>query len=393
MALVRAERVLETSTTTGTGSLTLGGPVTGYRSFASVMSTSDTCYYAIVAVDSSGRPTGAWETGLGTLTGATTFTRTTVLASSNGGALVNLTSGTKQVFLTLTSTEIVNIVADIASKASATKVDVYSSNDTWTRPDGAKFVDVICVSGGNGGNSGALAANLTTSSVDASGGLGGTFGGLAARFFIPADALTPTVSITVGAGGAGGAARTTTGSSNGGGTAGGSSFGSYVTVSNSNSGTSGGNGGGVVDGVAANGNVGQIPALYRPVLALNYTSDASAVSYTSVANAATGGTAGTAANTNNATATGGNGGNGTTLTGASAGQISSGGGGGGGAGVISAGAATACIGGDGGNGGFPGGGGGGGGGAGAVRNSLPTGSRSGKGGDGGSGAVVVITRF
>lgn len=395
MALVRAERVLETSTTTGTGSLSLGGPVTGYRSFASVMATNDTAYYAIVAVDSSGRPTGDWETGLGTLTGATTLTRTTVLASSNGGALVTLTSGTKQVFLTLSSTEIVNIVADLASKASATKVDVYDANDTWTKPDGAKFVDVFCISGGNGGQSGALAATNTLAGVDAAGGVAGFFGRLSAAFSIPAEVLTPTVTVTIGAGGTGGASRTTVGTGNSGTNGGASSFGSYMSVSGSiDPGGAGGGGGSVADAIGGNGLAGSYIGIASSTLLFSMT----AVAYTNITNGGpsvipTAGTAGTGASTTNATATGTAGGAADNLTGAGAGRIAGRGGGGGGAGVTSAGAATACIGGDGGNGGWPGGGGGGGGGAAAQRSSLPTGSKSGKGGDGADGGVIVVTRF
>lgn len=97
MALQWKDRVLETSTTTGTGALTLAGAVAGFRTFASVCSVSDTAYYFIEAVNSQSVPTGEWETGLGTYSGANTLTRTTVLASSNGGAAVNFSAGTKRV--------------------------------------------------------------------------------------------------------------------------------------------------------------------------------------------------------------------------------------------------------------------------------------------------------
>lgn len=98
MALIKADRVKETSSTTGTGALTLGGAMTGYRAFSSVCTTNDTIWYAIQAVDGSGAPTGDWETGLGTYSGANTLTRTTVYASSNSNAVVNFGAGTKQVW-------------------------------------------------------------------------------------------------------------------------------------------------------------------------------------------------------------------------------------------------------------------------------------------------------
>lgn len=94
MPLIVADRVQETSTTTGTGAFTLAGSKTGFRTFASVLATNDTTYYTIVQAD-----VGAWEVGLGTYSGVNTLTRTTVLASSNGGAAVNFGAGNKDVFI------------------------------------------------------------------------------------------------------------------------------------------------------------------------------------------------------------------------------------------------------------------------------------------------------
>lgn len=92
MPFVTADRVKETTTTTGTGALTLAGAVTGFQAFSSVLAANDTCYYCIVG--------GAeWEVGRGTYN--TTLTRTEVYASSNAGAAVNLSAGTKDVFITL----------------------------------------------------------------------------------------------------------------------------------------------------------------------------------------------------------------------------------------------------------------------------------------------------
>ena len=94
MALVLADRVRETSTTTGTGTITLAGAVYGYQSFSAVGNANQT-YYTIFDQTS-----GAWEVGIGTYTSSgTTLSRTTVLSSSNGGALVNFGAGTKDVFV------------------------------------------------------------------------------------------------------------------------------------------------------------------------------------------------------------------------------------------------------------------------------------------------------
>lgn len=93
MALVLKDRVKVTTTTTGTGALTLGGAQFGYQDFSG-FSNGDTTYYTIV--DSA---TGAWEVGLGTYSSAgPTLTRTTVLASSTGGT-VNFGAGPKDVFV------------------------------------------------------------------------------------------------------------------------------------------------------------------------------------------------------------------------------------------------------------------------------------------------------
>lgn len=98
MALVLADRVKETTTTTGTGTLTLAGAATGFQSF-SVIGNGNTTYYAISSSGSS-----EWEVGLGTYTSSgTTLARTTILASSNAGSAVNLSAGTKDVFVTFPS--------------------------------------------------------------------------------------------------------------------------------------------------------------------------------------------------------------------------------------------------------------------------------------------------
>lgn len=99
MAFITEDRVQETSTTTGTGSFTLAGAVAGFRAFSAVCSTNDLFPYTIEAVDGSGIPTGEWETGIGTYSGANTLARTTVLESSNAGAAVNFSAGTKRAFI------------------------------------------------------------------------------------------------------------------------------------------------------------------------------------------------------------------------------------------------------------------------------------------------------
>jgi hypothetical protein len=115
MALVLADRVRETTTTVGTGTVTLGGAVVGYQSF-SVVGNGNTTYYCIAAQGVS-----EWEVGLGTYSSSgSTLARTTVLSSSNGGSAVNFSAGTKDVFVTYPSERSVysdgtNIIPDNAA--------------------------------------------------------------------------------------------------------------------------------------------------------------------------------------------------------------------------------------------------------------------------------------
>ena len=95
MALVVKDRVKETTTTTGTGSVTLAGAATGFQTFNSAISVGNTTYYCI-----AGQGTSEWEVGVGTLSASTTLARTTVLSSSNSGSLVTFSAGTKDVFCT-----------------------------------------------------------------------------------------------------------------------------------------------------------------------------------------------------------------------------------------------------------------------------------------------------
>ncbi len=99
MAHIVSDRILESSTSAGTGPFTLAGAVLGFRAFSAVCAVSDTVPYYIEAVDDQGRPTGDFEFGLGTYTGANQLTRTTVRGSSNGGLAVSFPAGTKLVGL------------------------------------------------------------------------------------------------------------------------------------------------------------------------------------------------------------------------------------------------------------------------------------------------------
>lgn len=92
MSIVLADRVQETTTTIGTGTISLGGPVAQFQSFLSGVGNGNQTYYCLVNGNS-------WEVGIGTVTAGSpnTLSRTTILASSNSGSTISL-SGTSTVF-------------------------------------------------------------------------------------------------------------------------------------------------------------------------------------------------------------------------------------------------------------------------------------------------------
>ena len=94
MAIVLADRVRESTSSTGTGTITLSGAVAGYQPF-SVIGEGNTTYYALVNGSS-------WETGIGTYS-SNTLTRDTVFASSTGSKIS--LSGASEVFLTYPATK------------------------------------------------------------------------------------------------------------------------------------------------------------------------------------------------------------------------------------------------------------------------------------------------
>jgi len=127
MALVVKDRVRETTTTTGTGTITLGGAATGFQSF-SVIGDANTTFYTIQLAN-----TNEWEVGIGTYTlSGTTLSRDTILESSNSGSAVNFSAGSKDVFVTYPAEKAIyqgNLPTKLAvTKRDTTTVDIALAN-------------------------------------------------------------------------------------------------------------------------------------------------------------------------------------------------------------------------------------------------------------------------
>ena len=196
MAFITADRVKDTSTTTGTGNITVSGAApTGYRTFSAVLGAGDTFYYCV-----QGQTTAEWEVGIGTYTSTNVFARTTVLASSNGGSAVSFSAGTKNAYITLAASKTLQLGPSdtltagsvpygtgsaLAYTAAGTSGQFLKSNGasapTWVTASGTGTVTSVNVSGGTTGlttsggpvtTSGTitLAGTLAT----ANGGTGGT---------------------------------------------------------------------------------------------------------------------------------------------------------------------------------------------------------------------------
>jgi len=206
MALVISDRVKETTTTTGTGTLTLGGAVTGFETFTANLSDGDTTYYA--CTDNTD-----FEVGLGTFTASgTTLARTTILASSNSGSAVNWGAGTRTIFCTLPAAKAVFLDASnvtnisnlkLASGATVTAIldeDTLSSNsDTSlaTQQSIKAYVDAQVTAQDldfQGDTGGALSIDLDSETLDIAGGTGIDTSGSSNTLTVAIDSTVATLS-------------------------------------------------------------------------------------------------------------------------------------------------------------------------------------------------------
>lgn len=392
MALVVKDRVQETSTTTGTGTLTLGGALTGFQSFSSAIGNGNTTYYAITL-------NGEWEVGLGTV-GSGTLTRDTVLESSNSGSLVNFSAGIKNVFCTYPAEKSLYLNSNNTLSLSNTNGLTNATWTTATRPSSPSTgqqgyntttnqIEVYNSTYNNWVNAGTSPIYSSSYLVVAGGGGGGNdrAGGGGAGGLLTGTAtlnIGTTYSITVGAGGAaltngnnsvisgaglstitstgGGYGANITSNGVGGGSGGGAGANAGGTqtfggAGTSGQGNSGGNGHGALDGPRTSGGGG----------------GASAAGTSGSAGAPNGGAGTSSSITGSSITYAGGGGGGSAAIDRASNGAGAGGSGGGGAG----GAATGSVNGTSGTANLGGGGGGAG------------GSGSGTGGSGGSGVVIL----
>jgi hypothetical protein len=143
MAFVIADRVKETTTTTGTGTITLAGAVTGFQSFA-VIGNANTTYYTI-----AGQSSNEWEVGIGTYTSSgTTLARNTVFSNSSGTqpSALSFSAGTKDVFVTYPST-----MAAFANGTGAVQENYITLTGTFTMTPGKNGMSVgpVTISSGS----------------------------------------------------------------------------------------------------------------------------------------------------------------------------------------------------------------------------------------------------
>jgi hypothetical protein len=142
MALVLADRVRETTTTTSTGAVTLGGAYTGFQTFSAAIGNANNTYYTIANI-----ATGEWEVGIGTYTLSTnTLSRDTVLSSSNAGSLVVFTAGTKDVFVTQPAERAVYVNA-ANTQVSVPELAATSITNSGNTTLGNASTDAVTVNG------------------------------------------------------------------------------------------------------------------------------------------------------------------------------------------------------------------------------------------------------
>jgi hypothetical protein len=150
-----ADRVKESTATTGTGTLTLDGAATGFQSFTTAFGNGVSVYYVIAGGSE-------WEIGIGT-TGAGTLSRDTVLQSSNADALVSFSAGTKDVFCAYVADRAVTTVdaATLTNKTISGASNTLSNIGNAALTNSSVTVNGTAISLGSSGTVTAAAGTLT----------------------------------------------------------------------------------------------------------------------------------------------------------------------------------------------------------------------------------------
>ena len=172
MALVLADRVKETTTTTGTGTYTLAGAVTGFESFATIGNTNTTYYCCTDGTD--------FEVGVGTYASSgTTLARTTILQSSNSDNAVNWSAGTRSIFCTQPAEKAVFLNADghIEGDVTIVSADAGASHDPTlllyrnsASPADSDLVGDILFTGNNSADESTIYAQIESKITDVTDG-------------------------------------------------------------------------------------------------------------------------------------------------------------------------------------------------------------------------------
>ena len=160
MAFVLNDRVKETTTTTGTGTINLGGAATGFETFVAGIGNSNVTYYCI-----AGQGTAEFEVGIGTVTDASpdTLSRTTILSSSNSDSAVNFSAGTKDVFCTLPASKTIrelDTALNVPTGTTAQRASSPAAGDLRFNTTSSKFEGYSGSAWGNVGEGNFLVTNI-----------------------------------------------------------------------------------------------------------------------------------------------------------------------------------------------------------------------------------------
>jgi len=160
VAFVLNDRVKETTTTTGTGTINLGGAATGFETFVAGIGNSNVTYYCI-----AGQGTTEFEVGIGTVTDASpdTLSRTTILSSSNSDSAVDFSAGTKDVFCTLPAGRTIREVdtaLNVPTGTTAQRASSPAAGDLRFNTTSSKFEGYSGSAWGNVGEGNFLVTNI-----------------------------------------------------------------------------------------------------------------------------------------------------------------------------------------------------------------------------------------